>query len=134
MRLQWTVPPDDKLVAAAKAIFDETRASTEEVIESVMVRIVEVFREDIQEFLDSVSQEFDEKLAAVQRVHSEHLQQITDMLRSLPTTAVTLQPVLPPLPPAVVNNVVNVPKPRLTEKSFTYDEYGRPEKVREQEM
>lgn len=108
------------ILAAAQATQDVIKES----IETTIIRVAEDFQNELEQFKTEVRQTLDE----IKKTTEDRLSFIQTLIQSIPTVNVNI-------PEQPVPNVeVTVPPPRLVDKTFSYDEHGRPLRVTEKEI
>jgi len=116
-RLPWIGTKGD-LIQAAKAIRDTSREDMQEASRAIRDELVEFLTGKIDEIFQQLYAKFDERLTVLEQYKGDQMGKFVEAVKNLPAPKVE----------------VSVPPPRLVEKKFTYDSFGRPETVQEKEI
>jgi len=117
MNRPWIGTKGD-VIQAAKAIRDVSREDMQEVARAIRDDLVEFLTARIDEVIQNLTEAFQERLAVLEQHKEDQMGKFVEAVKNLPTPKVE----------------ISVPPPRLVEKKFTYDSFGRPETVQEKEI
>lgn len=125
------------LLTAARAIHDELSVSLAGKLTGMEAKVIlavgEAFKREIDRKINALAAEMVKRIDGLRKSYQESLEQMLEVVKSLPLPKVELSPDIqvnvPAQPPPAVK--VDVHPPRATRKHIRYDEQNRPVEITE---